>query len=255
VTSPPYHGVKRYGSDDSEIGTESLWPEYISNLTAVFREVKRTLRDDGVLWLNIADSYFNYRTGHAGGMPAQTIHHGLVHSRPTKQQGCARRAVRQPGLREKSLMGIPWRLAFSLMDDGWVLRSDCLWVKGNPTPEKVKDRPTKCHEYVFLFAKNSNYWFDHVPLQEKAVDGSVRNGRTAWHLPAGRVKGHNAVFPLALAERCVRSGCPAGGTVLDPFCGSGTSGIAARNAGCHFVGIDLYVKNIELAKKRLGMMV
>lgn len=247
VTSPPYFGVKVYNGG-AEIGVEKTYPEYIAALVQVFREVRRVLKDDGVLWLVIGDSYFNYRSG--GGMPPQTVHQGKVHSRPTKTMGCNRRAIKQPGLREKTLIGVPWRLALALVEDGWVLRADVCWSKTNPTPEKVKDRPTKSHEYVFLLAKNSRYYYN--PLVEPAVLGGVRNMRTVWEIPAETRKGHNAIFPQELARRCVLTSCPEGGTVLDPFGGSGTTGEAALRMKRNFVGIDISEKYVGMMAERLA---
>jgi site-specific DNA-methyltransferase (adenine-specific) len=252
VTSPPYFGVKVYGDAPAEeIGPERTYPEYVSRLVGVFREVRRCLRPDGVLWLVVGDSFFNYRTGHKGGMPGQSIHKGAAHGKPDRVAGCHRRAVRQPGLKEKDLMGVPWRLALALQDDGWYLRMDVVWAKPNPTPERVRDRPTRAHEYVFPLTKSSHYEFDSSALREAAVAGGDRNGRSYWVIPAESVKGHNAAFPRELARRCVLSGSPAGGHVLDPFAGSGTTPLVAHQHGRTCTAVELYPKYAALLASRL----
>ena len=158
VTSPPYYGMRNYGDEDNQIGLESTPEEYINNLVKVFREVRNVLTDDGTLWVNIGDSYYNYRPGRGQGLVKQTVSN-------TKQDlpdVCPRRGNRLEGLKEKDLIGIPWMLAFALRADGWYLRQDIIWHKPNPMPESVRDRCTKSHEYVFLLSKNQNYYFDVI---------------------------------------------------------------------------------------------
>ena len=150
VTSPPYYGLRDYGGESDQIGQESTPEEYINNLVEVFREVRNVLSDDGILWVNIGDSYYNYRPGKGQGLVKQSVSK-TNQDLPTK---CNRRANKLEGLKEKDLIGIPWLLAFALRNDGWYLRQDIIWHKPNPMPESVKDRCTKSHEYIFLLSKN-----------------------------------------------------------------------------------------------------
>ena len=151
VTSPPYYGLRNYGSEDCQIGLEESPEEYIQNLVEVFREVGKNLTEDGTLWLNIGDSYYNYRPGKGQGLVKQTV----SNSKQDLPDKCARRGNKLKGYKEKDLMGIPWMLAFALRADGWYLRQDIIWNKPNPMPESVRDRCTKAHEYIFLLSKNS----------------------------------------------------------------------------------------------------
>jgi site-specific DNA-methyltransferase (adenine-specific) len=226
VTSPPYYGLRDYG-EENQIGLEKTPEEYIANLVAVFREVRRTLKDEGTLWVNIGDSYTN------------------------KERDC---------LKAKDLIGIPWMLAFALRADGWYLRQDIIWHKPNPMPESVKDRCTKAHEYLFLLSKSQKYYFDNAAIEEDAkwerwgnqtenkkhtgtaghLGGKTvaelpvrdkKNRRSVWTIATKPYKGaHFAAFPPDLVEPCVLAGAPEGGTVLDPFGGSGTTaGVAVKH--------------------------
>ena len=258
VTSPPYFGLRDYGHA-GQIGLEQTPDEFVTNLVEVFREVRRVLRDDGTLWLNLGDSYGSAGGNTHAGFNAR--YHG-TQSVEDKQgralDGVTERTV-VTGLATKNLLGIPWRVAFALQADGWTLRQDIIWHKPNPMPESVKDRCTKAHEYIFLLSKGPRYYFDSEAMKEPAAqpnrvradrfggnkyvegvkhsDGSTftgsetRNRRSVWTVTTKPFKGaHFATFPPDLIEPCVLAGCPEGGTVLDPFGGAGTTGlVAARN--------------------------
>jgi DNA modification methylase len=249
VTSPPYFGLRDYGHD-SQIGLEQTPEAYVAEMVQVFRDVRRVLKDDGTIWLNIGDSYTN----------------GSVST----------------GLRPKNLIGIPWRVAFALQQDGWCLRQDIIWHKPNPMPESVTDRCTKAHEYIFLLSKSERYFFDSEAMREpavypagtKAAKGSAerqsqrgvnarppeykiydgyRNRRSVWTVTTKPYKGaHFATFPPALIEPCILAGCPAGGTVLEPFSGSGTTLAVANKHGRKAVGIELNPAYCALAVERLN---
>lgn len=269
VTSPPYFGLRDYGND-GQYGTEASPAEYVETMRALFSELRRALADDGTLWLNLGDSYQS-----AGGMEGVGPN-AKVGS--TKRQASGRTRPTS-GMPNKNLLGIPWRVAFALQDDGWILRNDIIWSKPNAMPESVTDRLSTRHEHVFMFSKSQRYWFDLDPIREPhsvaiagkrgpgggGVDGrSVGLGATGeGHLyghAAGKNPGdvwtiatqsfpgaHFAVFPLALPERCILAGCKPGGTVLDPFSGSGTTGMAAAKHGRKYVGIDLNAEYHDLA--------
>lgn len=275
VTSPPYFGLRDYGHD-GQIGLEETPDKYVSEMVAVFREVWRVLRDDGTLWLNLGDSYAANRAyqvpdgkwtdvGNSKGMNAAAL-----------------------GLKPKDLIGIPWRVAFALQADGWYLRQDLIWHKPNPMPESVTDRCTKSHEYIFLLTKSERYFYDSEAIRESATtekgkgaigrgaqgsalavgcngrqpqqdhsgwmggDGETRNKRSVWTVSTKPYGGaHFAVFPPDLIEPCVLAGCPEGGTVLDPFNGSGTTGEVARKCGCLYIGCELNPDYVTLTKQRL----
>ena len=236
ITSPPYWGLRDYG-EDKQLGMEDTREVFVINLVEVFREVKRVLRDDGTVWLNLGDSFLN------------------------KQLGC-----------------IPFKVAIALQQDNWILRQDIIWHKPNPMVESVRDRCTKAHEYIFLLSKSPKYYFDNEAIKEdakfpdgpntpksiKAVDGVYsknlqkiganpkRNKRSVWTVTTKPFKGaHFATFPMDLIEPCVLAGCPEGGTVLDPFGGSGTTGIVASNHNRKAVLIELNTEYIEIAKQRI----
>ena len=241
VTSPPYYGLRDYGGEEAQIGQEQTPEEFIDNLVSVFREVRDVLKDDGVLWVNIGDSYYNYRPG-TGGLPKQTV------SRTSQDlpEQCNRRANKLDGLKEKDMIGIPWMLAFALRADGWYLRQDIIWHKPNPMPESVKDRCTKSHEYIFLLSKNQNYYYDNEAIKEPVKqDWGTRdrtkgkyhnpgtglqphsgltksyerkNKRSVWTVNKKPYKGaHFATYPEELIEPCILAGSRPGDTVLDPF--------------------------------------
>ena len=166
VTSPPYYGLRDYGGEENQIGQEQTPDEFIEQLVNVFKEVRNVLTDDGTCWVNLGDSYYNYRPGKGQGLPRQTVS-------STKQDLpdlCPRRGNRIEGLKEKDLIGIPWLFAFAMRNDGWYLRQDIIWHKPNPMPESVRDRCTKSHEYIFLFSKNKKYFYDNEAIKEPAKD-------------------------------------------------------------------------------------
>ena len=267
---------------DSQIGLEAAPEQYIARLVDVFREVRRVLRDDGVLFVNIGDSY-NAQPGQrkttdkAGDKQATSI--GSV--------GAPSRCV--DGIKPKDLIGIPWMLAFALRADGWFLRQDIIWHKPNPMPESVKDRCTKAHEYIFLLSKSQRYWWDADAIREpsestdprvarssRTFAGAVqrnsdlerygttrgrtnqpccnengRNKRSVWTIASlPTPEAHFATFPIDLPELCMKAGCPEGGTVLDPFSGAGTTGLACLKNGRNYIGIELNAAYIEIAHQR-----
>lgn len=230
VTSPPYFGLRDYDVD-GQIGLEQTPEEYVAKMVEVFREVRRVLRDDGTLWLNIGDSY-------AGGNTSGRWREGSARADGNvRGDGATSRRNRNgngavAGIKPKELIGIPWMLAFALRADGWYLRQEIIWHKPNPMPESVKDRCTKAHEQIFLLTKSPRYYFDSEAMKEVAVDGTgSRNRRSVWSVATRPYKGaHFATFPPALIEPCILAGCPVDGVVLDPFGGSGTTaGVAIKN--------------------------
>ena len=250
VTSPPYYGLRSYGGEEDQIGQEQSPEEYIENLVEVFREVRNVLTDDGTLWLNIGDSYYNYRPGRGQGLVKQTVSN-------TKQDlpdVCPRRGNRLPGLKEKDLIGIPWMLAFALRADGWYLRQDIIWHKPNPMPESVRDRCTKSHEYIFLFSKSQNYYFDVDAIKESTVDGKgLKRKKTVWEVKTKPYKGaHFAVYPPELIEPCIKAGSEEGDTVLDPFMGSGTTALVSKSLQRHYIGCELHEEYGKLIQTRLS---
>lgn len=262
VTSPPYYALRDYGMD-GQIGRESSPKEYVSRLTEVFAEVRRVLRPDGTLWLNLGDTYAGRGEGE---------------------------------IKPKDLIGIPWMAAFALRDDGWYLRNDIIWMKENPMPESVKDRCTRCHEHIFLFSKSKQYFFDYKAISEPVTEstkerlkrgiagsnkygapipgqpkvqtinlprehGSISDGeinplrskRDVWIVNTVPFKGgHYAAYPPKLVESCILAGCPVGGVVLDPFMGSGTTGMVAKQHDRHYVGIEINPEFAALAEARIG---
>ncbi len=306
------HQLEGYGSKcrkcgalrvDKQLGVEDTPEKYVSNILAVFMEVHRVLREDGTLWLNLGDTY-NTR-------PAST---GISFRRDRKKVMPVTRTL-DGTLQQKNLIGIPWRVAFALQDSGWILRSEIIWVKSNPMPESVTDRPSKSHETIFLFSKSQQYYYDNEAIREpiaassfvrvtqpnwenqegsaraeaggkingnmKAIvrksgnkarkprpgapdnhpgaqagsipwEGSTRNKRDVWTVSTKPFKdAHFAVFPIDLIEPCVLAGCPRDGVVLDPFAGSGTTGVAAMKHGRRFIGIELNEEYGKIAQKRL----
>ncbi len=255
VTSPPYWGLRDYGLGPEGIGLEPTPQAYVASLVSVFREVRRVLRNDGVAWLNLGDCY---QSGTRGGY--SRARNGVNKNKGSSASDftCAPNRLPQDGLKDKDLVGIPWRVAFALQDDGWYLRSDTIWAKSNPMPESVTDRPTRSHEYLFLLTKRAQYYYDHEAVQELAVQGNgtpFRNLRSVWTLPTQPYKGaHFAVFPEALVDPCIRAGSRQGDLVLDPFCGSGTVGVVSLRLGRSFLGIDLNPLYVGLAIDRLGQV-
>nr|WP_198647111.1 site-specific DNA-methyltransferase [Pannonibacter carbonis] len=235
VTSPPYWGLRDYNIDD-QIGLEPTLPQFINSLVSVFREARRVLRDDGVLWLNIGDGFTSGNRGWRA---------------PDKKNPARAMSVRPntpEGLKPKDLMGIPWRLAFALQDDGWYLRADLIWNKPNAMPESVRDRPTRAHEYVFMFSKQEKYFYDRDAVKEE----NGRNLRSVWNINTTPFPGaHFATFPQKLIEPCLKASSRPGDFVLDPFFGSGTVGLAAEEMGRSYVGIELNPEYVALAADRL----
>lgn len=286
VTSPPYYALRDYGMKE-QIGREATPKEYISRLTEVFTEVRRVLRSDGTLWLNIADTY-------AGkGNQGDFVNSGNPKGRNNQAVTLSDKA---PDCKPKDMIGIPWMLAFALRDRGWYLRNDIIWMKENPMPESCKDRCSRCYEHIFLLSKSRKYFFDAKAISEpiapataerlkrgmkggskygKPVPGQpqtqtinrprehgeiidsminpMRNKRDVWVVNTVPFKGgHYAAYPPKLVEPCLPAGCPEGGIVLDPFFGTGTTGMVARQMGRHFIGIELNPEYAELAKARIG---
>lgn len=241
ITSPPYWGLRDYGIE-GQIGAEMEMEQYISDLVSVFREVKRVLRDDGTVWLNIGDSY---TSGNRGWRQADS---------KNPARGMKYRPPNPKGLKDKELIGIPWRLAFALQTDGWYLRSDIIWYKPNCQPESVKDRPTRSHEHLFLLTKSENYYYDHETVKEPTSEpGNRRQRRDVWAINTEASKeAHFAMFPPALVKICMEAGSPKGGYVLDPFFGAGTVGLVALELDRHFLGVELKAEYAEIARKRMS---
>jgi DNA modification methylase len=271
ITSPPYFGLRDYGHP-GQIGLERSPDAFVQELVAVFREVRRVLRDDGTLWLNLGDTYNAYNANRG---PSTSISDGTFgRDHPTHQRG-----LTTPTLKNKDLIGIPWRVALALQNDGWYLRQDIIWHKPNPMPESVTDRCTKAHEYLFLLTKSPRYYFDSEAIKETAVKGAAgssfnkgktathqmgrssdkdradsgtRNRRSVWTVATRPFKdAHFATFPPDLIEPCVLAGCPTGGTVLDPFNGAGTTGLVALSNDRKYIGIELNPDYCEMTKARL----
>lgn len=241
VTSPPYWGLRDYGLP-GQIGAEMDVNDYIQDLVRVFREVRRVLAEDGTLWLNIGDSYTS------GGRTWRDA------DEKNKGRAMDYRPPTPAGLKPKDLIGVPWRLAFGLQADGWFLRSEIVWNKPNCQPESVKDRPTRSHEYVFLLSKSERYYYDWAAIQEPALDRRQKgkNRRSVWNLNTEPYPGsHFAVFPRALVRLCVMAGSRPGDRVLDPFFGSGTTGVVCNELGRPCTGIELKEEYAELARERL----
>lgn len=265
VTSPPYYGLRDYGVA-GQLGLEATPDEYVAGMVAVFREVRRVLRSDGVLFLNIGDSY---AAGGNGGGGKNDTNAGSLSRGPKKAPA---------GYKPKDLIGIPWMLAFALRADGWYLRQDIIWSKSNPMPESVTDRCTKSHEYVFLLSKSARYYYDAAAIAEAATFPGVRvatpytanavnststtpyngnaaenrNRRSVWSIatqPFGEA--HFATMAPDLAERCINAGCPVGGIVLDPFGGAGTTGLVADRLQRNAILIELNPEYAAMARRRI----
>ena len=322
VTSPPYYGLRDYGTgkwvggdpncphknktitgytqkelvgndgdaifkivcplcgavrEDKQIGLEETPEQYIQRLVDVFREVRRALKDDGTLWVNIGDSYCN-SNGFA--RASDEFQRKGRDAAPANDRNLS--SLHNSGLKTKDLIGIPWMLAFALRNDGWYLRQDIIWHKPNPMPESVKDRCTKAHEYIFLLSKSPQYYFDYLEIQEVATSGEqvrdkhaegyqadyakgdrfsagehvygkngMRNKRDVWSIPVSPSRdAHFATFPESLIKPCITAGCRVGGIVLDPFFGSGTTGRVAQTLNRNYIGIELNPKYVELATRR-----
>ena len=277
VTSPPYYGLRDYGHD-GQLGLEETPEEYIKAMVEVFRCVWDVLEDDGTLWLNIGDSYNG--SGGQGTKPNIMSKEAAV--------GRGGKAIKVDGIKQKDLIGIPWMLAFALRADGWYLRQDIIWHKPNPMPESVTDRCTKSHEYIFLMSKSQKYYYDADAIKEQSTSksegikfggnkygddndpkyatksGNVSkeydkaNKRSVWTVTTKPYAGaHFAVFPSDLIEPCILAGAPAGGIVLDPFMGSGTTAQVAQHLGRQYIGCELnpdycQLQNIRTAQQSFG---
>ena len=265
VTSPPYFGLRDYGVD-GQYGAEETPQEFVDNLVALYREARRVLANDGTFWLNLGDSYAS-----TGGMNG-TGPNAKVGSTKRQASGRTRPNADRPN---KSLLGIPWRVALALQDDGWILRNDIIWSKPNAMPESVTDRLSTRHEHLFLFTKSQRYWFDLDPIREPHKSEPGREGQNymrgqkamrpvgpnsgnyskggrnpgdVWEIATQPFSGaHFAVFPQELPRRCIAAGCKPGGTVLDPCSGSGTTGAAAVANGRKYIGIDINADYLDLS--------
>ena len=317
VTSPPYFGLRDYGVS-GQIGLEPTPEEFVAELVDVFREVRRILRDDGTLWLNLGDSYAGSGRGGNPTAETSTLQGSLASQEASKikrgrdeigatarQAAVTQRGSRLPagfhedarlsgaigrawvpppsGLKQKDLIGTPWMVAFALRSDGWYLRQDIIWSKPNPMPESITDRCTKSHEYVFLLSKSGRYFYDAAAIREADLgtdhprnelhkpepsggvlpphqgirratgrNGEGRNKRSVWHVATNPFpESHFATFPPALIEPCILAGCPAGGTVLDPFGGAGTTGLVADRLGRSAILIELNPEYAAMAERRI----
>jgi DNA modification methylase len=291
VTSPPYWGLRDYGVLD-QIGLEPTPQAFVAELVQTFAEVRRVLRSDGTLWLNLGDSYARAQETNVPQTRNQA--HGYPkHSKAGSSDGAVGRAdrpggrVAAMGLKPKDLVGVPWRVALALQEAGWWLRMDIIWSKPNPMPESVTDRPTKSHEYIFLLAKSERYYYNAAAIAEPAIHagqtvtlgekslskgqaaginvapsgngnadsvivGDTRNKRSVWTVTTKAYnEAHFATFPPDLIEPCILAGCPAGGTVLDPFGGAGTTGLVADRHQRSAILIELNPEYAAMAEKRI----
>lgn len=274
ITSPPYFGLRDYGVA-GQIGLEQTPVEYVENLVAVFSEVKRVLRDDGTLWLNLGDSYAGSGKGrNADGTSAAT---GKQATHKGTTEGLIAKTAMPEGLKPKDLIGIPWMVAFALRADGWYLRQDIIWHKPNPMPESVKDRCTKAHEYIFLLSKSQQYFYDGAAIAEPALyagdnrgartdkrrgtecnsmngnTGETRNKRSVWTVSTKPCnEAHFATYPPELIEPCILASTRRGQAVLDPFFGAGTTGVVADRLQRDCIGIELNPAYYEIAKSRIS---
>ena len=275
VTSPPYYGLRDYGGEQYQLGQEQTPEKFIENLVNVFRQVKNVLTDDGTCWVNLGDSYYNYRPGKGQTYPKQSV----SKTNQDLPESSAKRGTKLEGLKEKDLIGIPWMFAFAMRADGWYLRQDIIWHKPNPMPESVRDRCTKAHEYIFLFSKNKKYFYDNEAIKEPAKDWGTRdrtngkyhnegtglqphsgltksyekrNKRSVWSVTKKPYKGaHFATYPAELIEPCILAGSEQGDIVLDPFMGSGTTAAVAKSLGRNYIGCELHEEYGDLIQKRI----
>lgn len=274
-TSPPYWGLRDYGTD-GQIGLEKTPEEYIERMVSVFREVKRVLKKDGTIWVNMGDSYIGGNNTDIGGNENFGSKAGVTKASKGSK-------ALYTGLPAKNLIGVPWRLAFALQADGWYLRSDIIWSKPNPMPESVMDRPTKAHEYIFLLSKSERYYYDadairekgSIPEGTKAAKGStersempgvnsrpreykiydgMRNKRSVWEITTQPYpEAHFATFPEKIPELCIEAGSKLKDIVLDPFMGSGTTCAVAKKLGRNYIGIELNPEYVKLAERRIQL--
>jgi DNA modification methylase len=278
VTSPPYYGLRDYGGENNQIGMEQTPEDYVDEMVKVFRLVRDNLTDDGTLWLNIGDSYYNYRSD--GNYPKQSVSK-TRQDLPTKTPV---RGNKLEGYKSKDLIGIPWLLAFALRKDGWYLRQDIIWHKPNPMPESVKDRCTKAHEYIFLLSKNKNYYYNNEAIKEPVKQDwgtrdrtngkyhnegtglqphsgltksyTKKNKRSVWSVTKKPYKGaHFATFPPELIEPCIKAGSEVGDIILDPFMGSGTTAMVAKMLDRYYIGCELHEDYGNLIQERVPINV
>ena len=273
VTSPPYYGLRDYGGEENQIGQEQSPEQYVEEMVKVFALVRDCITDDGTLWLNIGDSYYNYRSD--GNYPQQTV----SKTRQDLPMNTPVRGNKLEGYKSKDLIGIPWMLAFALRADGWYLRQDIIWHKPNPMPESVKDRCTKAHEYIFLLSKSKNYYYDNEAIKEPAKDWGTRdrskgkyhnpgtglqphsgltksyakkNKRSVWSVNKKPYKGaHFATYPEELIEPCILAGSEKGDIILDPFMGSGTTAVVAKKNSRAYYGCELHKEYASLQTDRI----
>lgn len=241
ITSPPYWGKRDYGYN-GQLGAEATLEEYINNLVSIFRTLRNKLRDDGTFWLNIGDSYTSgNRTWRAS-------------DKKNPARGMSYRPQTPLGLKPKDLIGIPWRVALALQKDGWYLRSDIIWYKPNCQPESVKDRPTQSHEYIFLFSKSEDYFYDYESIKEPSTEkGKKRNKRTVWSVNTEPFpEAHFATFPEELIQPMIIASTKKDGYIIDPFFGSGTVGVVCKKNKRNFHGIELKKEYIEIANRRIS---
>lgn len=250
VTSPPYFGLRDYGHE-GQIGLEERAPGYVAGLVAVFDAVRRVLADDGVVFVNIGDTYAGFKDGK---FPPQSQANGNQRGMPVSgAPHRSRRLLELDGFKNKDLMGIPWRFAFAMQDAGWYLRNEIIWAKPNYTPEKVRDRFVKSHEHIFLFTKRDRYYFDGDAVRVPDATGGDKLRSDVWTVPVSTYKGaHFATFPPALIEPCILAGSRPGDIVLDPFMGSGTTAAVAIEHGRQFIGCELNSEYKPLQDKRIA---
>ena len=248
VTSPPYYGLRDYGGEESQIGLEQSPEEYIEQMVEVMSLVRDCLADDGTLWLNIGDSYYNYKSG-----TGEYAKQSFSKSRQDLPMKTPKRANKLKGFKDKEIMGIPWMLAFALRADGWHLRQDIIWNKPNPMPESVRDRCTKSHEYIFLLTKKRDYYFDVDSIKIPTVDGEgMKRRKSVWEVQTKPYKdAHFAVYPPELIEPCIIAGSERGDIILDPFMGSGTTAAVAKSLGRNYIGCELHEDYGKLIQKRV----
>jgi DNA modification methylase len=285
ITSPPSWGLRDYGTP-GQIGLEGTAEEYIEAVLGIFGEVRRVLRNDGTLWLNLGDCYAGARAAGGGTMAGFNDRYFGRKTAGDKQRAVDESKPSRPratGLKAKNLVGIPWRVALALQADGWILRSDIIWHKPNPMPESVQDRPTRAHEYLFLLSKSESYFYDPSAIREAPAASSIerlkrtgrgaivdpsrreaspdmakpihpegRNKRSVWTVSTKPFRGaHFAVFPPDLIEPCVLAGSQEGDLILDPFFGSGTTGIVALRHNRRCLGIEINPEYAEMARERI----
>jgi len=275
VTSPPYYGLRDYGGEENQIGMEQSPEEFVQELVDVFSKVRDVLTDDGTLWLNIGDSYYNYRSD--GNYPQQSV----SKTRQDLPQSTPVRGNKLKGYKSKDLIGIPWMLAFALRADGWYLRQDIIWHKPNPMPESVKDRCTKSHEYIFLLSKSQKYFYDNEAIKEPVKQDwgtrdrtngkyhnpgtglqphtgltksyTKKNKRSVWSVNKKPYKGaHFATYPPELIRPCILAGSERGDIILDPFLGSGTTAMVAKDLGRSYIGCELNEDYASLQSARIS---